>query len=115
MPILFDSEKQIVHLSNKFISYVIEIVKDKYITHRYLGKSLPFYAGSNVLQKIDRGFATNPDKTDRTFSLNALPMETSTQSCQQLSDSQREWLQCDELFLSWTHDLQGKTSFRGLA
>ncbi|MGH1847007.1 alpha-galactosidase [Enterococcus gilvus] len=79
MPILFDSEKQTVHLSNKFISYVIEIVKDKYITHRYLGKSLPFYAGSNALQKIDRGFATNPDKTDRTFSLNALPMETSTQ------------------------------------
>jgi alpha-galactosidase len=79
MPILFDSEKQIVHLSNKFISYVIEIVKDKYITHRYLGKSLPFYTGSNALQKIDRGFATNPDKTDRTFSLNALPMETSTQ------------------------------------
>lgn len=79
MPILFDSENQTFHLSNESISYVIEIVKEKYLTHRYFGKSLPFYSGSNALQKIDRGFATNPDKTNRTFSLNALPMETSTQ------------------------------------
>ncbi|MGM0213708.1 alpha-galactosidase [Enterococcus sp. AZ109] len=79
MPILFDSEKQCFHLKNDQLSYVIGIEKDKYLTHRYFGKSLPFYAGSNSLQEIDRGFATNPDPTDRKFSLNSLPMETSSQ------------------------------------
>lgn len=79
MPILFDHQRQIFHLSNSQISYVIGIEKEKFITHRYFGKSLPFYAGSNELQRIDRGFATNPDPSDRTFSLNALPLETSTQ------------------------------------
>lgn len=79
MPITFDFEKQTFHLSNSHISYIIGIEKEKYITHRYFGKVLPFYTGSNALQRIDRGFATNPDIADRTFSLNALPMETSTQ------------------------------------
>ena len=79
MPILFDHQRQIFHLSNSQISYVIGIKKDKFITHRYFGRSLPFYTGSNELQRIDRGFATNPDLSDRTFSLNALPLETSTQ------------------------------------
>lgn len=79
MPITFDFEKQLFHLSNSHISYIIGIEKEKYITHRYFGKVLPFYTGSNALQRIDRGFATNPDIADRTFSLNALPMETSTQ------------------------------------
>lgn len=79
MPITFDFEKQLFHLSNSHISYIIGIEKEKYITHRYFGKALPFYTGSNALQRIDRGFATNPDIADRTFSLNALPMETSTQ------------------------------------
>lgn len=79
MPITFDFEKQTFHLSNSHISYIIGIEKEKYITHCYFGKVLPFYTGSNALQRIDRGFATNPDIADRTFSLNALPMETSTQ------------------------------------
>lgn len=79
MPILFNHQQQIFHLSNSQISYVIGIEKEKFITHRYFGRSLPFYTGSNELQRIDRGFATNPDPSDRTFSLNALPLETSTQ------------------------------------
>lgn len=79
MPILYDSEKQFFHLNNSQISYVIGIEKDRYLVHRYFGRALPFYTGSNALQRIDRGFATNPDELDRTFSLNTLPMETSTQ------------------------------------
>lgn len=42
MPILFDHQRQIFHLSNSQISYVIGIEKDKFITHRYFGRSLPF-------------------------------------------------------------------------
>ena len=79
MPISFDQKQQFFHLKNHEISYVIGIEKEKYITHRYFGKTLSSYHGCNELQRIDRGFATNPIPTDRTFSLNALPMETSTQ------------------------------------
>lgn len=79
MPINFDQEKQFFHLFNDTISYVIGIEKDRYLVHRYWGKQLPFYVGSNSLQKLDRGFATNPFSKERTFSLNELPLESSTQ------------------------------------
>lgn len=79
MPISFDQKQQFFHLKNHEISYVIGIEKGKYLTHRYFGKALSSYHGCNELQRIDRGFATNPIPADRTFSLNALPMETSTQ------------------------------------
>ncbi|MGX2946869.1 alpha-galactosidase [Enterococcus alishanensis] len=79
MPIIFDQEKGFFHLKNSEISYIIGLEKNKYITHRYYGPVLSSYAGSNQLQMIDRGFATNPDSQERTFSLNALPLETSSQ------------------------------------
>lgn len=79
MPIQFDEKNQFFHLFNDSFSYVIGIEKNRYLTHRYWGRRLPFYAGSNALQRIDRGFATNPFPEERTFSLNELPLETSTQ------------------------------------
>ncbi|HBM2518054.1 TPA: alpha-galactosidase, partial [Enterobacter hormaechei subsp. xiangfangensis] len=47
--------------------------------HRYFGPKIHSYHGVNELQLINRGFSTNPDPQDRTFSLNTLPLETSTQ------------------------------------
>jgi alpha-galactosidase len=79
MSISFDPTQQIFHLKNQQISYIIGIEKGKYITHRYFGQTIAHYHGCNQLQQIDRGFATNPYTEDRTFSLNALPLETSTQ------------------------------------
>ncbi len=79
MPIHFDSQSQCFHLTNPHVSYIIGIEKDRYLTHRYWGKTLPAYAKSNAFQEIDRGFTTNPFPEERTFSLNALPLETSTQ------------------------------------
>lgn len=80
MPISFNQEQQFFHLKNHEISYVIGIEKEKYITHRYFGAALPSYHGCNELQRIDQGFATNPLAEDRTFSLNALPMEIGKKS-----------------------------------
>jgi len=79
MAIIFDSHSNCFHLSNKDISYVIGIEKGKYLTHRYWGKHIPFFTGSAEIQEIDRGFATNPNPEERIFSLNSLPLETSTQ------------------------------------
>lgn len=79
MSIYFDKDQNLFHLSNKEISYIIGIEKEKYLTHRYFGPHLKSYHQVNQLQYIDRGFATNPISDERTFSLNTLPLETSTQ------------------------------------
>lgn len=79
MKIFFDESQQVFHLQNQQISYIIGIEKEKYLTHRYFGPRLTHYHQVNQLQLIDRGFATNPISDERTFSLNTLPLETSTQ------------------------------------
>ncbi|KAF1297806.1 alpha-galactosidase [Enterococcus sp. JM4C] len=79
MTILFDEQQQFFHLSNSTMSYIIGIEKEKYITHLYFGQRLESYHKVNQLPYIDRGFATNPINEERNFSLNALPLETSTQ------------------------------------
>ncbi|MGX7418100.1 alpha-galactosidase [Carnobacterium gallinarum] len=79
MPITVEKNETLFHLKNSSVSYVIEILHNKYITHRYWGSVLSSYHGSNEIQMIDRGFATNPIPTLRDFSLNSLPLEYSTQ------------------------------------
>lgn len=79
MSIYFDASQNFFHLNNNEISYIIGIEKEQYLTHRYFGPRLAEYHQVNQLQMIDRGFATNPISEERTFSLNTLPLETSTQ------------------------------------
>ena len=79
MPIFLEKDGKTLHLQNEILSYVISIEKEKYVTHRYWGRRLESFNGSTQLQMIDRGFATNPIPDERVFSLNALPLETSTQ------------------------------------
>ncbi|WP_249928576.1 alpha-galactosidase [Bacillus sp. PK3-056] len=79
MPIFLEKDGKTLHLQNKKISYVLSIEKDKYVCHRYWGRRLESFNGSTQIQMIDRGFATNPFPEERVFSLNALPLETSTQ------------------------------------
>lgn len=79
LPIFLEKDGKTLHLQNKKISYVLSIEKDKYVCHRYWGRRLESFNGSTQIQMIDRGFATNPFPEERVFSLNALPLETSTQ------------------------------------
>ncbi|MBS7577998.1 MULTISPECIES: alpha-galactosidase [unclassified Enterococcus] len=76
MPIIV--ENQLFHLQNEEISYVISVEKGKYLVQRYWGRKIETFNDSRKLQMIDRGFATNPYPEERTFSLNSLPLETST-------------------------------------
>lgn len=78
MMITFDEAQQFFHLKNDQVSYIIGIEKGKYLTHRYFGPALTSYHGSNQLQLIGWGFATNPIPEERNFSLTTLPLETST-------------------------------------
>ena len=78
--ITFDEANQRFHLKNNSISYVIDIARDKYLFHRYFGKSLKEFRDSAALQAIDRGFSPQPAayENERTFSLDVLPQEYST-------------------------------------
>lgn len=78
--ILFDESGQRFHLKNKFVSYVIEIARGKYLFHRYFGKTLHDFRDSAPLQPIDRGFSGQPAayENERTFSLDVLPQEYSS-------------------------------------
>ena len=75
--IIFDEQKKVFHLKNNFYSYVIQIVMDKYLLHRYWGKPLREFRDSAALTMMDRGFSPQPEEInhDRRFSLDVLPRE----------------------------------------
>ena len=75
MAILYDEERKIFHLQTRKSSYVMQVVRDKYLSHLYWGRRVEQYRGSRAIIWKDRGFAPNPDDTDRTFSLDTLPQE----------------------------------------
>ena len=57
MEITYHQDQQIIHIRNKKISYVIEIVDGKYPMHRYFGKSIRIYRGTGVPRYFKRGYA----------------------------------------------------------
>ena len=75
--IQFNEEKQLFHLKNDSFSYVMEVVRGKYLLHRYWGRALRTYRDSAALQPVDRGFSPQPAayENERTFSLDVVPQE----------------------------------------
>ena len=75
MSIIFDSKNKTFHLQGKNTSYILQVIKDGYLSHLYWGAKIKNYNGSNPIAFIDRGFSPNPDPLDRTFSLDTIPCE----------------------------------------
>lgn len=75
MAIIYDEAQSIFHLQTQASSYVMQVVRGKYLSHLYWGRRVEQYRGSRAIIWKDRGFAPNPDDTDRTFSLDTLPQE----------------------------------------
>lgn len=73
--ITYDQEKNIFILTNNRISYIIEILEDTYLAHRYFGKKIVNYNFSNrsILKK--RTFAATPYIDKPEFSLEFIPLE----------------------------------------
>lgn len=76
--IKYDSKEHLFHLSNSKISYIIELVEDKYLIHRYWGRKLNHYNFSNKPVPQKRTFAAVPDDNKPEFSLDIEPQEFST-------------------------------------
>lgn len=75
MSIYYHEAQKTFHLKTRNTSYVMEIVRDGYLAHRYWGKAIRNFNNSNSLVQMDRAFSPNPIKNDRTFSLDLLPQE----------------------------------------
>ena len=74
--ILYDKEKQIFHISNSKISYIMEL-KENVLLHRYWGKNLHNYYGANCVQPVKRTFAAPYNQQNPLFSLEIEPQEFS--------------------------------------
>lgn len=73
--ITFDNNSKIFHLTNGNISYIIEIVNERYLAHRYWGRALKSYHKLNQKPLSKKTFAAVLDLNQPTFSLEFLPAE----------------------------------------
>lgn len=67
--------ENIFSLDNGRISYIFSVEKNRYLMSRYFGRYIRSYAGSAKPFFFDRGFCSNPDPEDKSFSLDTLPCE----------------------------------------
>lgn len=75
MGIYFDQSNSTFHLQAKDTSYVMQIVKSRYLAHLYWGKKIRQVNFSNPIVFADRPLSPNPDASDRLFSLDTVPQE----------------------------------------
>ncbi|WP_295160959.1 alpha-galactosidase [Selenomonas sp. AE3005] len=73
----FDKATGVFHLHNDKVSYVMQVVRDRYLLHRYWGRPLKKFRDTAPMQSIDRAFSPQPAAwpNERTFSLDVLPQE----------------------------------------
>ena len=61
MPIVYDKSRKIFHLQAGDTSYIMQVVKEKYLVHLYWGRHISSYHESRRIIWKDRGFAPIPD------------------------------------------------------
>jgi len=76
MPVDFDKKSGLINLHNDHISYIIQILNNRYPIHRYFGRYLSKYHGM-PLAKGNHAFSTDIT-TDFPYSVTSLPLEYST-------------------------------------
>ncbi|MEE5988953.1 alpha-galactosidase [Ligilactobacillus equi] len=77
--IIYDEAKQVFHLTNGHISYLLAVEEGKTLASLYFGKAVKAYHGQGKYPRVDRGFSGNlPGSLDRTYSKDTLPREYSS-------------------------------------
>ncbi len=81
MAIIFNEKSKTITLNTKNTSYQMKIGNLDYLLHLYYGLGICDADMSYQIMQYDRGFSGNPyeSRNSRTFSLDALPQEFSTQ------------------------------------
>lgn len=57
--IIFDEKKQVFHLRNKWISYVLCVEELSILAHAYFGERISNYSGGRSYPRFERSFSTN--------------------------------------------------------
>ena len=78
MSILINEEEKIFNLQTKNTSYIMKVVKDKYLSHVYWGKKIktPDMENASLLRNL--GFSANTELEDRSYSLDYVNQEYPT-------------------------------------
>lgn len=76
MGIVYDSNSQTFHLQGKSSSYIIQLIKSKYLAHVHWGRQIRGTNPGNLLAIRRRcSFSPSTDPNDLTLSLDTLPQE----------------------------------------
>jgi len=76
MPIQYDKETRLFHLSNDRISYVLQLVETGVPAHVYWGRRVRDGQLPELLRRVERNsFSPNPYPEDRSLSYDTLPQE----------------------------------------
>lgn len=75
MGINYNKETGIFHLKFRDVSYVMQLFRNKYLVHLYWGSKIEGKGFGHLLRVSERAFSPNPDKEDRSYSLDTLPLE----------------------------------------
>ncbi|AIQ12008.1 glycoside hydrolase family 36 N-terminal domain-containing protein [Paenibacillus durus] len=77
MSIYFDETLKTFHLQTPGLSYVLQIIRDGHLSHRYWGARVEAFGDSNPLVYMERPLSPNPYPHEKTsgFSLDTLPRE----------------------------------------
>ncbi len=75
--ISYNEKTGVFHLKNKKMSYVMQVVRGRYLLHRYWGRPIREFRDGRAFQAIDRAFSPQPGdyENERTFSLDVLSQE----------------------------------------
>ncbi|WP_242237210.1 alpha-galactosidase [Streptococcus acidominimus] len=76
--IRFYAENGLFHLQTREFSYVMQVLENQQLVHRYFGKRVNHFSSSNKMTYLDRAFDPSPISGNRTFSLDVLPLEYSS-------------------------------------
>jgi alpha-galactosidase len=74
----YQESASLFHLRSRDFSYIIEILETGHLVHRYFGKKVKSFSSDNKITYLDRAFSPNPTSKDRTFSLDTLQLEYSS-------------------------------------
>ena len=74
----YQEDLSLFHLKSRDFSYILQVLDEGYVVHRYFGKKIKRFSPDNKITYLDRAFSPNPTSQDRTFSLDTLALEYSS-------------------------------------
>ena len=75
MGIHFQKNGLVAHIKNDYISYILEVIDNKYLVNRYFGKSIREYRETNSFQYYKRSYNTQHVSSVENLSFDDFPFE----------------------------------------